>query len=119
MLLDPGYSLSSKSHKTLSSSSVGMWYRRLEFLLVQGEHLPVKTSICWYSGGSVTKPKQTKKEEEKARMDSCIETAVTSHVPPPRYICWVRLSGFGWDGGGGGGGGGKGQFAVPRTAASS
>ena len=49
LLLDP---LDSASH-TVRSVSAGTWYWRLYFSPVLGKHLPVKTSICRSSGGSV------------------------------------------------------------------
>ena len=55
LLQDPGYRVRvwSLASRTKCSVSAGTWYRWLYFLPVQGKHLPVKTSICRSSGGSV------------------------------------------------------------------
>ena len=46
LFLDQRYRVS-PANCTKLSVSAGMWYGRLYFLLIQGEHLPVNSGTCW------------------------------------------------------------------------
>ena len=52
LLQHPGYRVCCLESHTKCSVSAGTWYQRLYFLLVLGNHLLVKTSICRSSRGS-------------------------------------------------------------------
>ena len=77
LFLDPVYRVSPADHTKRSASS---WYWWLYFSLVLGKQLPVKTGICWSSGGSAYIHTHT-----YTRKPTCMHQSVP-HCPL-RYIC--------------------------------